>query len=347
MFHPGDLVSVKTLHSGNFQGLILAVRNGLTGEEYLWRDFPLTLLPGLALVLFGTELEDFDRPLSMNYSSMARRYVHLVPNTHMQVLDQQTSIICSELAKVVALLSIKPERDIVWDGREFGPEDSGVVYGASKGRNPFHTRWELPKTFDLEWAMPLNLGFLFGDKKTGRWFSPACTPVDTQKFEVGKIYVVDMLANRLDSRNLGMLPTNGVKRITASLTATKMSTQRTTFLVHGTVVQCLDPSNRVFCLVDGGLGKREENKVVLSRLRLKPFEHAWFDKGDKISVSKEVNFRKRNLKGLQGKVLLPTDADGDVGVEFKVDLGAGTLDGIGADGRCLFIPAASLEKISK
>lgn len=47
-----------------------------------------------------------------------------------------------------------------------------------------------------------------------------------------------------------------------------------------------------------------------------------------------------------GKVILSTDAEGDVGIEFEEDLGAGSLDGIGKEGHCIYIEA-SLVKSSE
>jgi hypothetical protein len=42
---------------------------------------------------------------------------------------------------------------------------------------------------------------------------------------------------------------------------------------------------------------------------------------------------------MKGKVILSTDTEGDVGIEFKEDIGAGSLDGIGKEGHCIYIEA--------
>jgi hypothetical protein len=49
---------------------------------------------------------------------------------------------------------------------------------------------------------------------------------------------------------------------------------------------------------------------------------------------------------MKGKVILSTDAEGDVGIEFPDDIGAGSLDGIGREGHCIYIEA-SLVKSSE
>jgi hypothetical protein len=57
-------------------------------------------------------------------------------------------------------------------------------------------------------------------------------------------------------------------------------------------------------------------------------------------------FKKKNLQRSRGKVILATDFEGDVGIQFLEDIGAGSLDGIGKEGRCLYIPVESVEKVS-
>jgi hypothetical protein len=77
-----------------------------------------------------------------------------------------------------------------------------------------------------------------------------------------------------------------------------------------------------------------------------PFEGSFFSSGEEVEVVAEVVFRKKSLQGRRGRVILPTDADGDVGVEFPEDIGAGSLDGVGEEGRCLYIPADAVKEAS-
>lgn len=77
------------------------------------------------------------------------------------------------------------------------------------------------------------------------------------------------------------------------------------------------------------------------------FPHPYLGEGEKVQVeNKELQFRQRRLEGLRGTVLLSTDANGNVGVEFEQDLHAGSFDGLGAQGKCLFVPAECLKKHS-
>lgn len=106
--------------------------------------------------------------------------------------------------------------------------------------------------------------------------------------------------------------------------------------------------NSIVAVVGSGSGMSKEVQFTIQRKHLAPFPHTWIDRGKKVRVISPVNFRKVNLSGFRGKVVSGTDIDGDVGVEFEVDVpGAGSLDGAGKDGRCLFIPAASLAELAE
>ena len=69
-------------------------------------------------------------------------------------------------------------------------------------------------------------------------------------------------------------------------------------------------------------------------------------KKQEVEITAEINFKKRSLKGMVGEVILSTDRDGDVGIELKEDINAGSLDGVGKGGHCIYIEA-SLVKISE
>ncbi|HJS82602.1 MAG TPA: hypothetical protein VJ742_07170, partial [Nitrososphaera sp.] len=94
-----------------------------------------------------------------------------------------------------------------------------------------------------------------------------------------------------------------------------------------------------------GAGSSRAHQLNVPRAALSPAPEPWFMPEEKVEVSLPVIFRKKQLQGLRGKIVLYPDREGDVGVEFSEDLGAGSLDGLGTDGRCLFIPAKALKKI--
>jgi hypothetical protein len=70
----------------------------------------------------------------------------------------------------------------------------------------------------------------------------------------------------------------------------------------------------------------------------------FFRSGQEVEIVAEISFRKTPLKGMKGKVVLATDVDGDVGVEFPEDIGAGSLDGVGKQGHCLYVEANALSE---
>jgi len=88
-----------------------------------------------------------------------------------------------------------------------------------------------------------------------------------------------------------------------------------------------------------GLGMR----LQVRKQDVRKFEETFLDQGQEVEIVAEVHFRKKNLQGRRGKVILATDFEGDVGVEFPEDIGAGSLDGAGKEGQCLYIPTESVK----
>lgn len=116
-------------------------------------------------------------------------------------------------------------------------------------------------------------------------------------------------------------------------------------IVRGTVLTVLGVNrNSVTLAVAGNCQEKMVGTTLMadaSSLALLPFP--WIPKGATVRIKEEVVFRKKSLQHQTGVVLSPTDPDGDVGVQFPDDIGAGSLDGLGKDGRCLFVPARALE----
>jgi len=97
----------------------------------------------------------------------------------------------------------------------------------------------------------------------------------------------------------------------------------------------------VSCLVLELLGGR----ATIEHWRLKPLEtpELFFAQGKEVQVTAEVSFRGLSLRGKRAKVILPTDPEGDVGLEFPENLRAGSLDGLGRSGYCLYVKADALK----
>ena len=117
---------------------------------------------------------------------------------------------------------------------------------------------------------------------------------------------------------------------------------------NGAILQVITPDRRN--LIAGCLGGVLDD-VVGTKVRvptdyLTPFQHEYMKAGAKVEIVAEVIFRRRDLRGEKALVVLSTDADGDVGLQFEESIRAGNLDGAGKDGRCLYVPAGAL-KVSK
>lgn len=66
----------------------------------------------------------------------------------------------------------------------------------------------------------------------------------------------------------------------------------------------------------------------------------------KMFIHSDFNFRKRNLKGMRCLVLAHVSSD-HLLVEVEEDVGAGSGDGLGKKGRCLFVPKSKLKELNK
>ncbi len=76
-------------------------------------------------------------------------------------------------------------------------------------------------------------------------------------------------------------------------------------------------------------------------------EASYLPGGTPVEITAHLKFKKRDLQGQKGVIVLPTDSDGDVGVEFNEDIGAGSLDGHGKSRHCLYVPADSVQALTK
>jgi len=79
---------------------------------------------------------------------------------------------------------------------------------------------------------------------------------------------------------------------------------------------------------------------------LEKLEEEFIDAGKEVEITATVGFRKRDLKGMRAVVILPLDQDGEVGLQFKEDIAAGSLDGYGEDKKCLYIHHSAMKKVS-
>jgi hypothetical protein len=123
-------------------------------------------------------------------------------------------------------------------------------------------------------------------------------------------------------------------------------TGREQILPEATVVELLKNnggSHRTWtCRVIGGCPDGMINATMNIRelyLKNHPHPDRFYRPGEVVEIVAKVDFRKVALQGMKGKVILSTDTEGDVGIEFKEDIGAGSLDGIGKEGHCIYIEA--------
>ncbi len=119
-------------------------------------------------------------------------------------------------------------------------------------------------------------------------------------------------------------------------------------VTKGVIVQNLggDGDGCHSCKVVSGVPAIARGRTLRLRARdLTNLEPPFLPTGQVVEVVAEIVFKKADLRGKQGKVVLATDADGDIGIEFLEDLRAGCLDGEGKQGHCLYMPASAVKKI--
>jgi len=129
-----------------------------------------------------------------------------------------------------------------------------------------------------------------------------------------------------------------------------VSTDRRDYLlVKGTVLKVLAGERDSYTVqVLGGCIK--EAWGLSTRIRgnaITRFDLPYVEKGTKVEISANISFKKNDLQGKRGVVILGTDVDGDVGIQFTEDLGAGSLDGQGKARHCLYVPASTVKVVSK
>jgi len=123
--------------------------------------------------------------------------------------------------------------------------------------------------------------------------------------------------------------------------------RRRYFVDKGTVLKVVAPDSKrgqYHVVVVGGCNSElvgHELRVNASAVEKLPF--TWVPAGKTIEVVQEVVFKKTSLQGRKARVLVPTDGDGDLGVQFVDNLGAGSLDGAGKNGHCLYISAEAVK----
>jgi len=99
-------------------------------------------------------------------------------------------------------------------------------------------------------------------------------------------------------------------------------------------------------LVGGCDEKAQGLQVRLDHTSIALLGFPYISAGINVEIVASVEFKKQELRGRRGVVVLPTDADGDIGIQFQEDIGAGSLDGVGKNLHCLYVPVGSVQKIS-
>jgi hypothetical protein len=86
--------------------------------------------------------------------------------------------------------------------------------------------------------------------------------------------------------------------------------------------------------------------TIVGTKGLEKLEEEFVDVGGEVEVTATISFRKHDLEGMRAVVVLPLDQDGEVGLQFKEDIEAGSLDGHGENKRCLYIHHDDMKKVS-
>lgn len=114
---------------------------------------------------------------------------------------------------------------------------------------------------------------------------------------------------------------------------------------RGTILRVEETDGRSATVsVLGGCPRNVEGTKLRVPLEyLSPFKPKWIKSGIGVEITANITFKKLSLQGRKGMVLTSTDPDGDIGVEFSEDLGAGSLDGVGKDGHCLYVSSEAVK----
>lgn len=118
-------------------------------------------------------------------------------------------------------------------------------------------------------------------------------------------------------------------------------------LSMGAILQIVEvKGNHAHVVVAGGA---PQEIIGLRTMVMEPYlapidMETFFEKGGRVEIVAPVEFKGRNLQGLAGTVILPTDPDGDVGIQFDAPVDGGSLDGMGRNKHCLYVPGKVLKK---
>jgi len=157
--------------------------------------------------------------------------------------------------------------------------------------------------------------------------------------------------------DLVTVPANSVRkqRRSAFTSVRDSNDDERSVLPGGTVLEIISPSDASGvwrCQILGACDTRLiETNTDVYQSELTPLSHPerFFRVGQTVEITAEIDFRVTatskiiTLQGKKGTVVLPTDGDGDVGIEFPEEIGAGSLDGAGAEGRCLYVGASGVK----
>lgn len=123
------------------------------------------------------------------------------------------------------------------------------------------------------------------------------------------------------------------------------------FLTKGAILRHggWDSARRVLVgYIAGGMPKETwGTKFNFRKTDVRKLKEIYIQPEKEVKVSTKIMFKKNNLQGRVARVILPTDEDGDIGVEFPEDISAGSLDGAGKQGCCLYIPASAVKETSE
>jgi hypothetical protein len=231
------------------------------------------------------------------------------------------------------------------DGRLFKKGTTGRILRTHSDGHMAHIQWNAGRPGDLTF----NWTDKAGNKWNHVWVVPVsylrmCNLTDRRDKVVWPAGIQQKVGTVFKVGDLALLPANSVN-------CTDRRGKTTATLPPGTVVELL--SNYTAgdilaweCKIAGGSCEEPFLGVVvkIKESSLSPVEdpERFFRPNQMVEITAEVGYRDTPLKGRKGRVVLGTDEDGDVGVELDTDIGAGSLDGAGKQGYCIYIGADAL-----
>lgn len=327
-------------HPGRKTGRGLGTVIDLSGAA----DPRLRLLPGHVLVCADEPGRGFDNGREL----VGRGYGAVLPDGSVKPLQDQESN--ATFAGIPEHIGVVVKRDLEWDGIVFRRHNTGrLVSLGPKGESAI-----------VDWHMVRHQGLYvlkgIDARNPGAHMNHRhCYSVPTKSLRWCRLDPLSGTAREIWPGTMAKRPSryaSGDYVVYASRRPTKVNGRDRRFgVAEGAILEIAETSSDGGCVsarIVSGCDERAVGLLVsMEANQLAPLGFPYFKAGDRVEIVAQLEFRKKDLQGERGTVVLPTDADGDVGIQFSKDIGAGSLDGQGEDRCCLYVPVEAVQTASE